>query len=230
MSAEDMQMKTVGEPRISKVWKTRFCSPGGKVWREFSLGVDSDPIYPGVGLEGQPVLMSAGVWVRRVDPAEEARMVKQERAHPVIDRAREVGEATDDDYFSVGYDQATGGVFVWRVGGGKSPQADARYTALAASEVPVTVLDALLSWKEASSVMDALVRDAEAMRAEGIMWTGAGIEEEGVLAGARPARVWIGVHNLTPAIEETMLQRYADPTIGRDKVVVVEREPLATEW
>lgn len=226
VSAERMQMKTVGEPRINKVWKTRYRSPGGKVWREFELGVHADPIYPGSGFEGQPVLITAGVWVRRVDPAEEARMLKQERAMPVLERAREVGEATDAAYFSVGYDQATGGVFVWRVGGGKSRQADARYTALATSEVPVTVLDALVSWKEAKSVMDAVARDMQALRAEGIMFNYAGVESEGVLEGVRPGRVEIGVRDLTPEQAETLLQRYADPTIGRDKVVVVERADM----
>jgi hypothetical protein len=94
----------------------------------------------------------------------------------------------------------------------------------------VTVLDALLSWKQAKSVMAAVARDVEALRAEGIRVTSAGVENEGILEGGRPGRVEIGVQGLTPAIEETMLQRYADPTIGRDKVVMVERELLTIEW
>lgn len=87
---------------------------------------------------------------------------------------------------------------------------------------------ALVSWKQAKSIMDALIRDAEALRAEGIMLSTIGVAHEGVLEGGRPGRVEIGVHSLTPAIAETLLQRYADPTIGRDKVVVVEKEQYAS--
>jgi hypothetical protein len=209
----DLAEAKLSRPRIRKGWKTRYFL--------FSL----DALHRRVGLNAQRVL-SGELQVRRVDPADQAKLLKEERAHPVIDRAREVGEATDDAYFIFGYNQATGGVFVWRVGGGKSPQADARYKALATSEVPVTVLDALVSWKQAKSVMDAVVRDAQALRAEGIMLNSAGVESEGILDGVRPGRVEIGVRDLTPAQAETLLQRYADSTIGRDKVVVVERADI----
>jgi hypothetical protein len=71
--------------------------------------------------------------------------------------------------------------------------------------------------------MDAVARDMHDLWAEGIMWNSAGVESEGILDGVRPGRVEIGVRDLTPEQAETLLQRYADPTIGRDKVVVVER-------
>jgi hypothetical protein len=167
-------------------------------------------------------------------------LAQEHRASEVIDRVRNLPApadvpahdayqyvAADDAYFSVGYDRATGGVLVWRVGGAQPPEIAALYTALATPDVPVTVRDALVSWKQAKTIMDALTRDASALRAEGIMLITIGVAHEGVPEGRRPGRVEIGVSNLTPAIAEKLLQRYADPTIGRDKVVVVEKEQYA---
>jgi hypothetical protein len=58
------------------------------------------------------------------------------------------------------------------------------------------------------------------MKAEGIDYTG--LDVEGNSDGNPSGRLMIEVVGLTPAVAETMLSRYADTTIGRDKVVVVE--------
>jgi hypothetical protein len=144
------------------------------------------------------------------------------RVYPVFERAHNVGKG-DNGFAFVGYDKRTGGVVVWRVGGGRSPQADARYTALATADVPVTVRDALVSEKDWERVLHAINRDMMKLMAEGIEVTGSQIENSR-LDGVPPGRVQINVAHLTPAIEETLLSRCADTTIGRSKVMVVEKE------
>ena len=75
-----------------------------------------------------------GRFVRRI---KEPR-VSQARCARALDKYRinpgNVGKG-DNGFAFVGYDKRTGGVVVWRVGGGRSPQADARYTALSALRV-----------------------------------------------------------------------------------------------
>jgi hypothetical protein len=144
------------------------------------------------------------------------------RVYPVFERAHNVGKG-DNGFAFAGYDKRTGGVVVWRVGGGKSPQADARYTALATPDVPVTVRAALVSEKDWERIIHAIDRDLMKLKAEGIEVTGSQIEN-GRLDGVPPGRVQINVAHLTPAIEETLLSRYADTTLGRSKVMVVEKE------
>lgn len=158
-----------------------------------------------------------------VDPA---AMERQLRAGPVLEMVDNIahgrGIAADVAYAVHMYDQKTGGVVVWRVGGASDAGA-ARYTALATADIPVTVRDALVSEKDLMSVGQKISDDRAWWTAEGIKFASAGMEQEGLVGGTRltPGRIYIGVEGLTPEIEEKMLQRYADTTLGRDKVIVI---------
>lgn len=68
----------------------------------------------------------------------------------------------------------------------------------------------------ADPALGPMTRDWAALKAEGIVLDTSGLE------GADGA-VEIGIHDLTAAKQETLLQRYGDAFCGRDKIVVVEK-------
>jgi hypothetical protein len=174
-----------------------------------------------------------------VDFNDQAVIARQNRANPVMEAVRELGQGryngnarsgvtpvpgvTDTAYAVHMYDQKTGGVIVFRVGGASDAAMAARYQALGTADVPVTVRDAVVTEKELMTVGQKIADDRAWRTAEGIIFASAGMEQEGLLDGTRliPGKVYIGIENLTPEIEEKVLQRYADTTIGRDKVVVI---------
>jgi hypothetical protein len=148
-------------------------------------------------------------------------LVKQERATPILERLRDQVGPTDDAFLAVGYDPVTGGVVVMRVGGAQPPEIAARYTALATSDVPVSISESLLSMKQNQALQDILKRDWAALKAQGIP-----VETFGVMKGEEPFHIAVRTGFLTPEIKETLLRRYADPYYGRDKVDVIEMGPI----
>lgn len=155
--------------------------------------------------------------------AERAAAERSDRATPVLDKARQLGESADAAaYAGEGYDPATARVIVWRVGG-NNVDADP-YKALATADVPVTVKDALVSERDKEALYRAVADDMDSLAAEGIEITTVGLT---YITAATPQPLQIGVKpgTLTPAIAETLLSRYADKIIGRDKVVVTEIAP-----
>lgn len=150
------------------------------------------------------------------------------RSRPVVRRIREVA-ATDANFLALSTDDNFSGIRVYRVGGATDAAKTAAYEALATAEFPVTVHNALLSRKQYDTLLQAMMSDGNALRAEGVPITGAGMETESESKplGKLDGRFEIRVHPLTPEAEEKLLSHFGDAFYGRDKIVVVDRRGLA---
>lgn len=123
---------------------------------------------------------------------------KERRLSDIADLAR-AASAGDDAFAGAGIDVDAGEVRIWRVGGDKPAELASRYTKLGDESTPVRILPAVISRKQAVVLQEAVMRDYETLRAEGIEVQGWGMA---------PDRVFrIGVRD-AQRHQETLLSRY----------------------
>lgn len=136
---------------------------------------------------------------------------KERRLSDIADLAR-AASAGDDAFAGAGIDVDAGEVRIWRVGGDKPAELASRYTKLGDESTPVRILPAVISRKQAVVLQEAVMRDYETLRAEGIEVQGWGMA---------PDRVFrIGVRD-AQRHRETLLSRYGG-LFGRHTIRVEE--------